>query len=95
MTSLNVIWISVHMHVYTYQKDKPHTHAASHPIVCMKGGNKIKKKKKKLYIMKKSMDILQLKLPQHQTNGHSLGIALKVLTECQNLTQHPTSRLLS
>ena len=37
------------MHVYTYQKDKPHTHAASHPIVCMKGGNKIKKKKKTIY----------------------------------------------
>ena len=47
MTSLNVIWISVHMHVYTYQKDKPHTHAASHPIVCMKGGNKKKNKKTK------------------------------------------------
>lgn len=40
------------------------------------------------------MDVLQLKLPQHQTNGHSLETALKVLTECQNLTLHPTSHLL-
>lgn len=36
------------MHVYTYQKDKPHTHATSHPIVYMKGGNK--KIKNKNYI---------------------------------------------